>query len=1025
MTGLSDDPFDSASAGLRRYVTILFSDLSGSTQLGDVMEAEHYVDMLGVVRSLCREIILKHGGSVARLQGDGVLAVFGFPESREDDGRRAAEAALELHEAVGRIALSGQSATTRVLALHSGIHAGLTFVRTGGAEVGTLEVLGDVPNAAANLSSLAKRGEIVISAETLGPEVNFFDVDEQQVVTLKGRARPLEICRVLRRRPVRRRFEARSVRGLAPFVGREAELGMLLGCLYDAAAGEPRCVAVIGGPGLGKTRLVEEVLHAARASECRVLHGYCESYLSAEPMQPFLQIVRAVFGLTAEVAPAQWAGLAETALSAEPGLTSEVRSELLRTLSLATPESGRRADAKATIDAITALIDELASRRPVLLVLDDWQWADELSQRVLDGLLALPRPIFVLIASRADGSESVVPASAQSIELGPLDLDQTRRTLDHLLPGTDPFVVAEIHRHAGGVPLFIEELCHSAASQGLERPAAQRLPSAAWLAALIESRVGRLPVEQREIVLAAAVMGNVFPGWLLERITGHGEVAPMVMALAARDFIFPSEQPGMMRFKHGVTRDVIYRVVGLKERMALHLRVADVLAARGAQNVQEDALEALAYHYAAAGVPDKAVHFCELAGDKALAASALDRARAQYSAALQALDARPLLSREARLAWCGLAEKLGMACVWDPLALADGVALFERGVTLAREADEPSALARASYWLGYIHYAKGNARAALVHCESALELATQLGDERLAAQVRATLGQALAAAGRYEHALSFLGTALDSKRSRGRSGSSIAVGSAYALACKGSVLGDQGRFAQADECFAEAMELVRDTDHQVGSSVRNWISAVYQWQGRWEEAEQVAEASMRIAEHCKSRQLLAMSRALWGHAHWATSQRADDLRTVLDATHWIEMRKGALVTSLNYGWLVAGAVAEGRIDDVRRHAARLFLRARQHDRLGEAMGCRALARAAAGEGDFGAADRYLARAAYAATVRGSPHEKAMNQLAAAGILAGRGRGAEASAPLDEACAAFEAMAMHWHLNEAQSLRKRI
>jgi len=1025
MSGLSDDRPEAQPPGLRRYVTILFSDLSGSSQLGDVMEAEHYVDMLGVVRSLCREIILKHGGSVARLQGDGVLAVFGFPESREDDGRRAAEAALELHEAVGRIALAGHSLATRVLALHSGIHAGLTFVRSGDADVGSLEVLGEVPNTAANLSSQAQRGAIVISAETLGPAVRFFDIAEQRVLQIKGRSRPIEVFQVLKRRPAQRPFEARAVRGLAPFVGRDAELGMLLGCLHAAVAGEPQCVAVLGGPGLGKTRLVEEAMHAARAAKCRVLHGYCESYLTAEPMQPFLQILRAVFGLKPETTPAASLAMAERVLAALPSLSAEMRAELLRALSLGASPAGRRPEIGATIDAVTALVDAFASKAPVLLVLDDWQWADDLSQRVLDGVLALRRPVFVLVASRVDGSEGVLPASAQPIELGPLDLDQTRRSLEHLLPGADPFVVAEIHRYAGGVPLFVEELCHSAAAQGHERLPSQRVTSAAWMASLIESRMNRLPAEQRELVVAAAVIGNVFPSWLLERITGHGQDAAVVRALAAQDFIFPSEQEGMMRFKHGVTRDVIYQIVGLKERNALHLRVAKSILAREAENPKEDSLEALAYHFAAAGVPEQAAHFAELAGDKAMAAFALDRARAQYQAALVAMDASAPLSRPARLAWCGLAEKLGMACVWDPLALPEGVSIFERGVAYAGEADNAHALARAEYWLGYIHYAKGSSREALRHGERSLVLAKQVGDERLVAQVHATLGQALASAARYDRALEELSLGLDSKRSRGRPGSSIAVGSAYALACKGSVLGDQGRFVEAEACFTEAMALVGDTHHQVGSSVRNWISAVYQWQGRWVEAEQIAEASIEIAEHCKSRQLLAMSRALWGHAHWRATGRQAGLQTVLDATRWIEDRRGSLVTSLNYGWLVDAAVEEGRLVEARRHAARLIQRARQGDRLGEAMGCRALARAAALTGDFAAAERYLDRAAASSRLRQSGHEHAINQLARAELAMARDQRSAARVQLDEALAAFGAMAMPWHLERAQALHRAV
>ena len=239
-------------SGQRRYVTVLFADLSGSTSLGDLMEAEHYADLLGVIRALCREIIRKHGGNVARLQGDGILVVFGFPESREDDGRRAVDAALELHEAVSRIALSGHAASTRVLALHSGIHSGLTLVRDGGVEVGTLEVLGDVPNVAANLSSVAQRGEIIVSAETLGPQAHFFQTEPRKIA-VKGRSGPLHAYRVSGQRNLKRRFDAHAIRGLAPFVGREAELQMLTGCL-QARTETPRCVAVVGGPGLGQDK---------------------------------------------------------------------------------------------------------------------------------------------------------------------------------------------------------------------------------------------------------------------------------------------------------------------------------------------------------------------------------------------------------------------------------------------------------------------------------------------------------------------------------------------------------------------------------------------------------------------------------------------------------------------------------------------------------------------------------------------------------------------------------------------------
>jgi hypothetical protein len=203
-----------------------------------------------------------------------------------------------------------------------------------------------------------------------------------------------------------------------------------------------------------------------------------------------------------------------------------------------------------------------------------------------------------------------------------------------------------------------------------------------------------------------------------------------------------------------------------------------------------------------------------------------------------------------------------------------------------------------------------------------------------------------------------------------------------------------------------------------------WYSAMLQWQGRWDEAEQQADRAAQTAEFCKSRQLLAMSRSLWGHAHWMASGRAEGLRALLDGTTWIEERQGALVTSLNYGWLVAGAIAEGREVDARRHARRLFARARERDLLGLAMGCRALARAAAVAGRAAVAERYLGWAERAAARRGSPHEAACNELGRAEVMLALGLPAAPVRPrLDAAAAAFEALDMRWHLQRCEALRR--
>lgn len=1011
MTGPEDRPADSTT-GRRRFVTVLFSDLSDSTGLGQRLDAEVYAELLAAFRGRCHAVMSRHGGRIARIQGDGLLALFGYPDAAEDDGRRATEAALELHAAVA--ALSAEGVDAGALAMHSGIHSGLVFIADGDVERGRFEVLGNVPNTAARLCSAAGRGEILVSDASLGPQAHFFVLGECIKVPLKGQAPDLPAYRVHGRANVQRRFEAHRLRGFAPFVGRGAEFARLRAHLQAPLEGEPRWIVLAGGPGLGKTRLLEEALSEVAGSERRVLRGYCESYLSAEPMQPFMQMLRSLCGID----PARPAGEVRRdprqVLDRLDGLSEETRRELLGMLGV--PDADGRRGGAGAMAAWLELLEAVARQRPLVLAIDDLQWADDKTQQLLLALRGKRLPICVLMTLRPDAEELPASLADQTMVLTPWTLEQTRQTVDELVGEADPFLAEAIHHHSGGNPLFVEELCHSAAADrsSLLDP---RHGSQAWLSALIVSRMDRLPQDQGQLLRTASVIGAVFPAWLLARVSERAADDPTLVALSREDFLFPAEQPGMLRFKHGITREVVYDTVGLHERRALHRRIAAELESSG----QEEAWEALSFHHAAGGQNAQAARYAERAGDKAMAAMALDRARVQFRAALSALDAAGPLSPQDKSRWCSIAQKLGMASVFDPIDLADGTALFERSVSLARETGDPATVARCEYWLGYVAYSIGRAPAATPHCEAALELASRIGDERLAAQVSATLAQVLISSSRYDRAAPLLDAALDIKKRQARPGSSVAIGSAYALAAKGSMLGDQGDFALADECFLEALALLGQSPHQVGSSVRGLVAATWLWQGRWSDAQRIAEEGARIAELGRSRQLLAMSRALGAYARWRQGAGAAALDDIRDATGWIEARRGAFMTSLNYGWLVEGAIAEGRMGEARRHAARLFRRARQDDRLGEAMGCRALAIAAAEAGDPARAQHCLAQAQRAARARKSRHEEAVNELCRARLARAAGDMGSARRAADDAMQRFEAMAMLAHAAEAERL----
>jgi tetratricopeptide (TPR) repeat protein len=764
--------------------------------------------------------------------------------------------------------------------------------------------------------------------------------------------------------------------------------------LARAVPNIPAGLRLAGEPGIGKSRLLEQFQAQLDGTTHLVLSAYCEHYLGAQPLQPFEQLIRAS-RLCQQLEPHGVASTNELASSGVP-----------------------------RIDTCLELLANVARRRTLVLILDDWQWADDLSRLALNYLFKQRLSVFVVLAARTDADIDIgIEANTHhlpSIHLEPFTAAAAQHVITSLLPGADPFITQQIDKLAGGSPLFIEELCHSVAAEGGQRAFEALGSQAVWINSLVVSRVARLPPLLADLLRVAAVAGNVFPAWLFERLTGLGAEAQALQELTARDFLYPVQQSGLLRFKHALTRDAVYGTVSRKQRRDLHLRVAGELAA--AHGGEDDADEALAYHYRAAGDLGNAARFAEAAGDKALTANALDRARAQYTASLQALDEMNPRPRELPRQWCRVAQKLGMACVFDPLNLEDGLALFERAVILSRETGEHDVMARAEYWLAYIYYAKGLPRLAATHCQFALDWNASTGDARLAAQINATLGQVHVAAGEYARALPLLDQAVQSKRVQSKPGNAVAIGSAYTLARKAFMLGDLGQFSDANACFEESLVLLGDAAHPVAASVQSLISVVKLWQGCWGDALSAATAGIEISTQSRSRYLLAMGRSFAACAAWMLRPDAAVLAALREPTLWIESRGGAISTSLNYGWLVEIATALGEHQEARRHGARLLLRARLLDRLGEATGCRAMAAQAARCGDARRSEAYLERADRAAAMRGSPREAALNQMVRAEIALSRRQHDAAEPWLDAAGEAFTRLQMSWHLQRLTQLR---
>lgn len=962
----------------RHRLSVLVTDLCESRRLCDEMETEQFAVLVAGLHAIWDDVVVRHGGLVVQTQGDGANIVFGYPVPVEDGGRRAVDAALEIHRRVADLRPDGLPTSALPLAMHSGIDAGTLLVSEGDVQRGRVELTGGAINSAAHLCKQAQRGEIRVTRAALGPHEYFFEwADEAEPLLVQSL-----IGTVVGRSDAASRFDATARRGMTPLIGRTEVIGRLLAYMTSRHAGAPRCVLVVGPPGIGKTRVLEELSQQPALQGYTLLRGTCENYLGAEVLQPFMQMLRG----PARAITTQSAG-----------------------------ERCGRLGAGSQIGDLLAQFTALCANRPVAMLIDDWQWADDASRQLVDALLQLPNGPRMTLASRPRDDGALWIAGADHLILDPFEEAQTGIATRRWLHA-DPFLIARIHAYTGGVPLFIEELCHSVPAEGLPNAMQGRGATQTWLATLVAARLGQLPIKHAATLRAAAVIGNLVPLRLLEAACGHTPTAATLQALADADFLYAGDHAAVLRFKHGITRDAVYEAIGLHERKALHQRVVLALDMGGGATDGEDTLEARAYHSRGAGHWEQASIHAELAGDKAAAAFAIDRARGQYQAAMQALDRSPELSPAQTLRWCALSSKLGMTCIFDPLGLGDDISVFVKAVARARELDDTQVSARAQYWLGYMCYGFGRFREGVEHAREALRLALDANDSRLAAQIEATLGQILAANCDYDEAIALMDKAVGAKRQGRRGGGGIAIGSAYTLACKGSVLADRGDFGAAHVCFDEAVLLLDGSTHPVANSVRNWIAVALVWQGRWHEAERIAAESARIAENTRSLLLLVVCRAAAGFARWADTGDAAGLQQLRDAVRWMEARRGQFFTSLYYGWLVEACVAEGSLTEARRYAAHVLRRARAGERLGEAVTGRAMAMAMIAVGDAARAERWLQRAEVSARIRGSPREAALNQLARGRLLERQGQMEAGSERIEAARTALRALGMPVHAN---------
>jgi class 3 adenylate cyclase/tetratricopeptide (TPR) repeat protein len=960
----------------------LFCDVKGSTQLAAAIEPELYEELIETLRAEQKAIVLKHGGQIAFIEGDGMACIFGYPESHEDAGRRATEAAIDLHEAAACLD-PGFGDVKAQIRLHSGIHSGTALVRRGDVTCGRFEMLGDPTNVARKLCSLGGSDEIVVSEATLGSDRHFFRSAQRPDFLVEGHD-PIAILTIQGRETVATRLAARTRDGATPFAGRTGELARMRAWL---AAGPSGLMAVTGPAGIGKSRFVAELLNEAAMAGIAVHRSYCEAYLGARPLQPFTQLVRSITGDS----------------SVDLSNTSTISGE---------PVPG--AGLERAIEIMRMLIERIASEGRAILLIDDWQWADGASREVLDELIPDTGEIGFLIASRETELGLRSPENSGTIELPRLSLAEAQDAIASLLTAPDLFLARRIVEESGGNPLYLEELCHARSRHRADR---QGTEPNARLDMLVQARFAELGPRHADLVRTAAVIGYMVPAWLFTAVTGVVADDPVLAELREADFLFPSDVDGILRFKHGLTRDAVYRVIGLKERQALHRRVVEALRVEGMERGEQPLLDAFAHHYAASGDGGRAVPYAIRAGDAALAAGALDRAQAHYRAAFEIVAARGDGGAAAKDIW-RLVNKYGLACIVDP-APDQLPVIREMAQRLQALGDAPGRV-RSEYWLGAIAYGLGEGKLSVRHLTTALHAATQLGERHFLPQLTAKLAQSLFAAGNYDEADALFTQVLATiARKDARMDDESHV---YALCCHGFLHADRGDFAAAERRYAEADAVRGSSSPPLLASYLTQKSAVCLFRGEWEEALTHARNCLETCGRIRARYQAMMSNALGAYAQWQLDRDKKAIDTLTGAVGWFAAGGSRQRTSLVHGWLADIMAETGRMEEARHHAACAVARARRAgDRLGEAMAHRAVAGLAARHGEADRAERHLAAARRSASVRGSRREEAQNRLCEAQIALEANDRARAETALAEAQAAFAAMGMHQFARRANAM----
>jgi class 3 adenylate cyclase len=599
----------------RRPITVMFCDLVGSTSIAASLDAEDWRDLVGSYLDEADKAVTGFGGHVLKKLGDGIMALFGYPSAQENDAERAARASLAILRALEDLNVKNGVKGLPTLSARIGLESAPVVVDSTG------EVFGEAPNIAARVQALAEPGTVLVTSNVQRQVAGLFVAEDKGAHDLKGVRAPAMLYRLVRASGGGRRAGGRT---LTRLVGREDDLGLVQKRWERARTGDGQFVLIVGEPGIGKSRLVEEFHSQLGVTPHTWVEWTSSQLLQNTPLHPVAEWGRQRFG--ADVPENQRLADLENTLRLV-GMDPVEYASLLAPLvgiPLAEDQAARFDPGefrRRQLAAMTSWILAGARTQPVVLAFEDLHWADPSS---LDLVRALAdrgshAPLLVIATARPEfrAGWQIRPHHC-IVALAPLDRDQTRRMVGeiagrHALP---PDVVDRVGERTGGVPLFIEEVTRLLLERD-EKKVEQAIPPT--LQQSLAARLDRLG-EARDVAQIGAVLGRDFSYGLVREVAGLDEPAlqSALERIVEADLLFVEGAPPepAYRFKHALIRDAAYDSLLKNRRQALHRRAAEALVRRSAQP------EPIAHHFSEAGLNDLAIEWWLKAAELALSRSA-------------------------------------------------------------------------------------------------------------------------------------------------------------------------------------------------------------------------------------------------------------------------------------------------------------------------------------------------------------------------------------------------------------------